>query len=162
MILGLLAVEEEGLVDPVGAGQRARRRRDKRNALVGRAEHGVKAVADGLLHQSGVELAEAGILQAGAVVARVDEIRGVAAALRHEIAEAHHVRAHHKLDKLFLCRCQHKRTHSFPKRLSSVVPIIPFRGRKRNRQGRAAQTKNHASAPEFLVVSCRFVKHIGQ
>ena len=110
MILGLLAVEEEGLVDAVVASERAGNRGRQRDALVSRTKHRVEVVADRLLDHCRVELAQTGILQTGLIVAGVDEIRGLAAGLGRKVAEAEHIRAHHKFDKFFFRCCQHNHT----------------------------------------------------
>ena len=107
MVLGLLAVEEERLVDTVVAGERTGNRGRERNALVRRAEHGVEVIAYGLLDESRVELAQTGVLHTGLVVAGVDEVRGLAAGFGREVAETQNVRAHHKLDKFLLRFSQH-------------------------------------------------------
>ena len=77
VVLGLLAVEEERLVDTVIAGQRTGNRGSKRDALVRRTEHCVELIADGLLDQSCVKLTQTGVLQTGLVVAGIDEIREI-------------------------------------------------------------------------------------
>ena len=113
MVLGFLAVEEIGLINAEITGQGAGCCRYQGNALIGRAEHGVEIVAAGFLDQCSIKVAQLGDLAAGAVVAGVDKIGGVTAALGHKLAEAEHVGAHHKLDKFFFRRCQHERIPHF-------------------------------------------------
>ena len=107
VVLRFLAVEEERLVDAVVAGERTGNRGRERNALVCRAEHRVEVVAYRLLDESGIELAQTGVLHTGLIVAGVDKIRGLAAGLGREVAETQNVRAHHKLDKFLLRFSQH-------------------------------------------------------
>ena len=109
VVLGLLAVEEERLVDAVIAGQRTGNRGSKRDALVRRTEHCVELIADGLLDQSCVKLTQTGVLQAGLVVAGVDEIRGLSTGFGCKIAEAQYVGTHHKFDKFLFSSSKHDR-----------------------------------------------------
>ena len=113
MVLGLLAVEEERLVDAVIAGQRTGNRGSKRDALVRRTEHCVELIADGLLDQSCVKLTQTGVLQAGLVVAGVDEIRGLSTGFGCKIAEAQYVGTHHKFDKFLFSSSKHDRSTFF-------------------------------------------------
>ena len=113
MVLGLLAVEEERLVDAVVAGECARNRGSKRDALIRRTEHCVELIADGLLDQSCVKLTQTGVLQAGLVVAGVDEIRGLSTGFGCKIAEAQYVGTHHKFDKFLFSSSKHDRSTFF-------------------------------------------------
>ena len=76
MVLGLLAVEEIGLIHAVFGGQGGGGGGGQGNALIGRAEHGVEPIAAGFMNQGGVETAQGGDLTAGLIIAGVDEIRG--------------------------------------------------------------------------------------
>ena len=107
VVLGLLAVEEVGLVDVKVAGERPCCGGDQRDALVGRAEHRVEVIPAVVHDALGIELAEGRDLRAGSVVAGVDKVRGEATALGGELAKAQHVGAHHKFDKFFLCWRNH-------------------------------------------------------
>lgn len=109
-----LAVEEVGLRDAILVIEGRGGGCGKRNTLVRRAEHGGEIFADGLLDERCVELAELCDLLAGLIVAGIDEVRRIAAALRDEGAETQHVCGHHELDKRLFAFCQHKNHPLFP------------------------------------------------
>lgn len=109
-----LAVEEVGLRDAILVIEGRGGGCGKWNTLVRRAEHGGEIFADGLLDERCVELAELCDLLAGLIVAGIDEVRRIAAALRDEGAETQHVCGHHELDKRLFAFCQHKNHPLFP------------------------------------------------
>src|SRR5690606_15082407 len=99
----LLAVEGDRHVDAVQALQGDGGRHRQRDALVGGAEEVVEAGPRELARDgTGVELAEARQLRAGAIGAGVDEVGRPAPALGGEVAEAQRAGREHEADEFGL------------------------------------------------------------
>src|SRR5262249_36777265 len=100
VVLGLLAVEAVGDVAAVLGGEGDRGGDDQRDALVGRTEEDVEAVAETRADGGGVEAAEALHLAAAAEAREVEEVGRAPAALRLEVAEGEHAGREQELDEL--------------------------------------------------------------
>ena len=100
MILDLFAVEAvvDIAVKKIVHGNASRH--GKRNSLVCRTEKRVNSSLDMLLNIACVIFAQLGSLCACLVIACIDEIRGLSAALGSEVAEKQNAGTHHKFNKI--------------------------------------------------------------
>ena len=103
MILDLLAVEAEIDVRPVILRQSDAGGNGKRDALIRGADQRLRVNAVRMIARR-VIFAEAGDLAARPVLARIDKIGRLPAALQRKIAEAQHVVFYHEPDEFFLVR----------------------------------------------------------
>ena len=112
MVLLLLAVEGVADLHAMGGRQRDGGGHAQRDALVGRAEHGVDVLGqvarlDLLDNLLGVERAETGDLASVVECAGVDEVRRLAAGLQCELAEFQRLRFQQELGETMVERCVH-------------------------------------------------------
>merc|ERR1719174_2640725 len=120
MVLRLLPVEGVRHVPVVLAGHGDSYGGDERDALVGRAEEAIE------LHAAGhdrvrVELAEPGERAPRVEEAGVEEVRGGAARLQRELAEAEHILLESELDEAPLVFRGWRHGGSWPRVLSSMI-----------------------------------------